>query len=66
MSKSACKPCARSGPRADFEPLAASFKRIQNILKQAQFEGVADALKPALLEAGPGSGLYEEFERIAR
>jgi glycyl-tRNA synthetase beta chain len=53
-------------PSADFEPLAASFKRIQNILKQAQFEGLADALKPALLEAGPESDLYQEFERIRR
>ncbi len=26
-------------PTADFEPLAASFKRIRNILKQASFEG---------------------------
>jgi glycyl-tRNA synthetase beta chain len=53
-------------PSADFEPLAASFKRIQNILKQAQFEGLADALKPALLEAGPEADLHQEFERIRR
>jgi len=51
-------------PSADFEPLAASFKRIGNILKQAQFEGLADALKPELLEAGPEAELYREFERV--
>ena len=32
-------------PTEDFEPLAASFKRIRNILKQAQFEGLGDALE---------------------
>jgi glycyl-tRNA synthetase beta chain len=48
-------------PTEDFEPLAASFKRIRNILKQAQFEGLGDALNPALLEPGPESELYEKF-----
>jgi len=47
----------RSTP--DFEPLAASFKRINNILKQANFTPVA--LQPALLEAGPEKDLYEAF-----
>jgi glycyl-tRNA synthetase beta chain len=47
----------RSTP--DFEPLAASFKRINNILKQANFTpGVLD---PALLEAGPEKELYDAF-----
>jgi glycyl-tRNA synthetase beta chain len=48
-------------PTEDFEPLAASFKRIRNILKQANFDGLGDALNPALLEPGPESELYEKF-----
>jgi glycyl-tRNA synthetase beta chain len=48
-------------PTEDFEPLAASFKRIRNILKQAQFEGNGDAVREALLESGPESELYERF-----
>ncbi|MDE3166536.1 MAG: glycine--tRNA ligase subunit beta [Acidobacteriota bacterium] len=48
---------------ADFEPLAASFKRIRNILEQAQF-AAAGAIDPALLEAGPERDLYDEFTRI--
>ena len=48
-------------PTEDFEPLAASFKRIRNILKQAQFEGLGDSLREPLLEPGPESGLYEKF-----
>ncbi len=48
-------------PTEDFEPLAASFKRIRNILKQAQLEGLGDTLDESLLESGPESGLYEEF-----
>jgi glycyl-tRNA synthetase beta chain len=48
-------------PTEDFEPLAASFKRIRNILKQAQFEGLGDALEESLLEPGPETELYEKF-----
>ena len=48
-------------PTEDFEPLAASFKRIRNILKQSQFEGAGDKLEESLLEPGPETGLYEEF-----
>jgi glycyl-tRNA synthetase beta chain len=44
----------------DFEPLAASFKRISNILKQAQFTSDA-AVDPALLEAGPEADLYARY-----
>src|SRR5262249_43262372 len=45
----------RSSP--DFEPLAASFKRINNILKQANVErGNVDVV---LLEPGPEKELYE-------
>ena len=51
-------------PTQNFEPLAASFKRIQNILKQANF-GVSDASPdPSLLEAGPEADLHKEFERV--
>jgi len=51
-------------PTEDFEPLAASFKRIQNILKQAQFTGNGGAIDAALLEPGPESDLYHEFQRV--
>jgi len=51
-------------PTEDFEPLAASFKRIQNILKQAQFTGNGGAIDTALLEPGPESDLYHEFQNV--
>jgi len=51
-------------PTEDFEPLAASFKRIQNILKQAQFTGNGGAIDPALLEPGPETDLYAEFQNV--
>jgi glycyl-tRNA synthetase beta chain len=51
----------RSTP--DFEPLAASFKRIRNILEQAKFTGDG-AIDPALLETGPETDLYDEYRRI--
>jgi glycyl-tRNA synthetase beta chain len=44
-------------PTENFEPLAASFKRIQNILKQAQFTEIAK-LNAGLLETGPERDLY--------
>jgi glycyl-tRNA synthetase beta chain len=47
----------------DFEPLAASFKRIRNILEQAKFTG-GGATDKALLEPGPEQDLYEEYKRI--
>lgn len=50
---------ARVRHTPDFEPLAASFKRINNILKQANFTpGILDA---DLLEAGPEKELYDAF-----
>ena len=53
-------------PTPDFEPLAASFKRIRNILNQAGWQAEAPApLDRALLEAGPERDLYEEYGRIA-
>jgi glycyl-tRNA synthetase beta chain len=48
----------------DFEPLAASFKRIKNILEQAKFTG-GGPINLLLLEAGPEEDLYGEFRRIA-
>ncbi len=47
----------------DFEPLAASFKRIKNILRQAGFTG--GAFDPALLEPGPESDLFNAIDRAA-
>jgi glycyl-tRNA synthetase beta chain len=51
-------------PTPDFEPLAASFKRIKNILRQAEYTG-GDAPSPELLEAGPEKDLYQEAQGIA-
>jgi glycyl-tRNA synthetase beta chain len=51
-------------PTPDFEPLAASFKRIRNILEQAKFTGGTE-IDETLLEAGPEQELYEEYHRIA-
>jgi len=53
----------RVRPTENFEPLAASFKRIQNILRQAG-SSAGQELRPELLEAGPERDLYEEFERV--
>ncbi len=52
----------RSTP--DFEPLAASFKRIKNILRQAEFQGGV-TLNAQLLEAGPEKDLHDEMRRTA-
>jgi glycyl-tRNA synthetase beta chain len=43
----------------DFEPLAASFKRINNILKQAEF--TPGPLQTDILEDGPERELYDAF-----
>jgi glycyl-tRNA synthetase beta chain len=51
-------------PTENFEPLAASFKRIRNILRQAGFEGGAEVDK-GLLEAGAEEELFEAF-KVAR
>jgi glycyl-tRNA synthetase beta chain len=50
-------------PTPDFEPLAASFKRIKNILRQAGFTG--GDFSPSLLEPGPESDLFHEINRAA-
>ena len=51
-------------PTENFEPLAASFKRIRNILRQAEFEGAFSPPDVNLMEAGPEAELQAEFERI--
>jgi glycyl-tRNA synthetase beta chain len=50
-------------PSPDFEPLAASFKRIKNILRQAEFKG--GPFNAILLEPGPENDLFEEINRAA-
>jgi glycyl-tRNA synthetase beta chain len=50
-------------PTNDFEPVAASFKRIKNILKQAQVSATGEP-DPKLLSAGPEQELYRAFERV--
>jgi glycyl-tRNA synthetase beta chain len=47
----------------DFEPLAASFKRIKNILKQAQVSGVT-AVDESKLARGPETDLYRAFMEV--
>jgi glycyl-tRNA synthetase beta chain len=51
-------------PTPDFEPLAASFKRIRNILEQAKFAG-GGTVDTGLLEPGPERDLYDEHRRMA-
>jgi len=51
-------------PTVNFEPLAASFKRIRNILKQAAFEPT-QVLDQGLLEDGPESALHAGFVRVS-
>jgi glycyl-tRNA synthetase beta chain len=48
-------------PTADFEPLAAGFKRISNILKQQDFNGDAKTVQPTLLEGGAELELYKAY-----
>ena len=48
-------------PTENFEPLAASFKRIRNILKQAAFDPDSWLFDVELLEDGPERNLYEAF-----
>jgi glycyl-tRNA synthetase beta chain len=50
-------------PTDNFEPLAASFKRIKNILKQAQISN-SSGPKPELLAVGPEEELYQAFEQV--
>ncbi len=61
--ESRLKRIQRVRPTPDFEPLAASFKRIKNILKQAEFQG--GSFNPDLLEEGPERDLHEAIEQTA-
>jgi glycyl-tRNA synthetase beta chain len=47
----------------NFEPLAASFKRIKNILKQADFTP-SGPINESLLEAGPEAELYDATRAV--
>jgi glycyl-tRNA synthetase beta chain len=50
---------------ADFVAIAASFKRIRNILRQADFDVVAQ-VGTTLLEPGPEAALYEAFQAVRK
>ena len=50
-------------PTDNFEPIAASFKRIKNILRQADFTAGGE-LDRGLLETGPEAELFAAFGRI--
>lgn len=50
----------------NFEPLAASFKRIKNILEQANFSG-QPAINPELIKSNIAEQeLYSEIDRVSR
>jgi glycyl-tRNA synthetase beta chain len=49
-------------PTPDFEPLAATFKRIKNILQQAQFSAAGEP-SAKLIEPGPEQELYTEIQQ---
>ena len=51
-------------PTEDFEPLAAAFKRIQNILKQAGVQPASGPIQEQLLDPGPERELYERFQSL--
>ena len=61
-----CEAIAEVRPTENFEPLAVSFKRIKNILRQAggieQFEG--QQVDESLLESGPEAELFRTFEEL--
>jgi glycyl-tRNA synthetase beta chain len=52
-------------PTPDFEPLAASFKRIKNILKQAQVKRT-EPVDKQLLTLGPEQDLYQAFQCVSQ
>ena len=54
---------ARVRPTPNFEPLAASFKRINNILKQARFHATARSTR-ACWKTGPETELYEAYTKL--
>ena len=52
-------------PTGDFEPLAAAFKRISNILRQASFSNEGKALELTLLELGPEAQLHKQIVDVS-
>lgn len=58
---------ARVRPTENFEPLAAAFKRIKNILRQAKqaHRFTPGKLEPSLFEPGPESDLYKQYRTAA-
>jgi glycyl-tRNA synthetase beta chain len=50
-------------PTENFEPVAAGFTRIKNILRQASFVPTSE-INQKLIEGGPELDLYEEYERL--
>ncbi len=52
-------------PTDNFEPLAASFKRIRNILRQANWDSDA-AAQPDDLEPGPERELYDAAQNVSQ
>ncbi len=61
-----CEAIAKVRPTENFEPLAVSFKRIKNILRQAggieQFDG--KLVDESLLESGSEAELFRTFEEL--
>ena len=56
-------------PTENFEPLAVSFKRIKNILRQANWPATPDSasqVREEKLEAGPEKELWGAFQRVRR
>jgi glycyl-tRNA synthetase beta chain len=51
-------------PTENFEPLAASFKRISNILKQATFTP-SGTVSASLLESGPEADLHAAYTAVS-
>ena len=47
-------------PTENFEPVAAAFKRVKNILRQSDVQP-SDSIDESLLEAGPETSLYRSF-----
>ncbi|MBI1955644.1 MAG: glycine--tRNA ligase subunit beta [Acidobacteria bacterium] len=58
----------RIRPTENFEPLAAAFKRIKNILEQARHKRgfTGGEVNPQLLEPGPELQLYEKYREVAQ
>ena len=58
---------AKVRPSEDFEAISAAFKRIKNILRQAQETGkkVGDALDVTALSDPPEKALAQEMQRVA-